>query len=160
MSRSRFVVLVAVCSLIGHHAPAEAAGLVNLSRYVVNMVSATSTYKVLDLDVLIDLCRDEDGCDVSLKGEDSGGGLVSGHRHLFMSESALNVWQTVEESPTKHTDGSALDRVMEIEASTPTFTLCGMYDADDGTGTDYQPGFLLSGSSFVSTFSCTLVVSD
>jgi hypothetical protein len=160
MSRSRFVVLLAMCSLVSLPAPSQAAGLVNLSRYVAKIVSATTTYKVLDIDVLNDLCRDEDGCDVSLKGEDSGGGLVSGHRRLVMSQTTLNVWQTVEESPAKHTDGSTFDTVMEIEASTPTFTLCGMYDGDDGTGTDYQPGFLLSGSSFVSSFSCTLVVSD
>jgi len=134
-----------------------------LSRYAVHVSGTGSLIANLDQTILETLCKDEDGCEVSLEIE---GGVEPGHFFLSREERLRLALQPAHESWSDGNAGAATG----IDGNGSVEDVASLSDSggnvtcrfDDGEGaSDDGVGFslILSGTQ-ASTAQCSLVLSD
>lgn len=102
--------------------------------------------KFIDPKIMDSLCRDGDGCTISLK-IDGPGGVLAKTEWVFLSafSPAYTTSTTINEPP--FLDGDGLDRYLAlVQRTDPQPAVgCGLTDEDDGPGNhDTKPGFGLT----------------
>ena len=157
MPRRAAVVAVVVALLVGSVLPncARAAGRVNLSRFTAHVdVEGGPTQVVIPGDTVIELCRDEDGCGLTVRAE-KGTEFIAARVHLYF-KSGTNEYRL----ETFHGfDGSnGPEQVFFLDTGVEA-TVCSLWDFDEGIS-DTQAGFSFAAASDDEFGRCDLSISD
>jgi hypothetical protein len=156
--RSRWSAVVALIVLPVGAQPVLAGEEVNMSRYkatVADPPGLPGTTLVVDNAILNDLCRDDDGCSVTLRLETAS--VIDAYtNHLFFSESSLR-WKGAPASPCANfcVDGNGFGGPLMGIGDGSNYS-CIFSDGEDTGGGDLVEGWrvLALGAT------CVLVVVD